>query len=200
MEMRASIAKASMFSKIAHEIIAQKRKYNGEPYYRHPAGVASLLYNWISFEPEDVIISAYLHDIVEDVYPINSFFSIDLIRSEFGEKIANIVLELTDERHEGNRAERHKLKLEKYKNFSCEAAVVKVADMIDNAHSIKNNDKKFFDLYSKECKDILDILKSILDKEKMTFDQQKLYCNWGHEIISGDGIHGLIKLLESLVN
>lgn len=75
------IKKAFYFAKRAHK---NQKRVSGEPYFIHPLTVAYYLLEWNLDEP--TIIAGLLHDVVED-----TSITIDQIREEFGEKIAELV-------------------------------------------------------------------------------------------------------------
>lgn len=66
------------------------RRRTGEPYIYHPLEVARIVAGEIGLG-ETAIISALLHDVVED----NQDYTLDMIRENFGEKVAYIVDGLT---------------------------------------------------------------------------------------------------------
>ncbi len=76
-----AVKKAYDVAKAAHE--GQKRK-SGEPYFIHPLAAAEYIAEWGLDETS--IISALLHDVAED-----TDYSIEKIKSEFGEEVAFIV-------------------------------------------------------------------------------------------------------------
>ena len=75
------IKKAYDIAKEAHE--NQKRR-SGEPYIMHPVAVAQILFNFGM--DNECIISALLHDVVEDTK-----VSIDFIKETFGDEVALLV-------------------------------------------------------------------------------------------------------------
>lgn len=75
------IKKAYDIAKAAHQ--DQKRR-SGEPYIMHPVAVAQILFNFGM--DNECIISALLHDVVEDTK-----VSIDFIRETFGDEVALLV-------------------------------------------------------------------------------------------------------------
>lgn len=75
------IKKAYDIAKEAHK--DQKRR-SGEPYIMHPVAVAEILFNFGM--DNECIISALLHDVVEDTK-----VSIDFIRENFGDEVALLV-------------------------------------------------------------------------------------------------------------
>lgn len=77
---------------LAHELHAeQTRKGSGIPYIGHLMGVASIVMEYGG--DEDAVVAALLHDAVEDCggLPV-----LERIRTEFGERVADIVDGCTD--------------------------------------------------------------------------------------------------------
>ncbi|MBN1925473.1 MAG: bifunctional (p)ppGpp synthetase/guanosine-3',5'-bis(diphosphate) 3'-pyrophosphohydrolase [Prolixibacteraceae bacterium] len=81
-----TIHKAFDFSNKAHEGVRRK---SGEPYIMHPLAVATIVTKEIGLGTKS-IVSSILHDVVED-----TDYTLDDIKSMFGEKIASIVDGLT---------------------------------------------------------------------------------------------------------
>jgi (p)ppGpp synthase/HD superfamily hydrolase len=148
------ILKTIEFATKAHG--EQKRKYTGEPYIVHPISVMNRIKDLgIS---GDILHAAILHDVVEDT-PV----SLEEIRMDFGDRIANIVEELTDVYTSAkypnlNRKERKKLEIERLSKISKEAQTIKLSDIIDNIPSIMDNDPGFGRVYIQEKIGILNVL------------------------------------------
>ncbi len=83
---KAVIKKAYETAREAHK---EQRRKSGEPYIFHPIAVAKIVASEIGLGPTS-IVSALLHDTVED-----TDITIDYLRREFGEKVAQIVDGLT---------------------------------------------------------------------------------------------------------
>jgi len=81
------VRKAFIMASQAHFTM---RRRTGEPYIYHPLEVARIVADEIGLG-ETAIISALLHDVVED----NPDYTLDMIRQKFGEKVAYIVDGLT---------------------------------------------------------------------------------------------------------
>ena len=148
------VKKAKEFATKAHGNINQRRKYTNEPYIVHPASVAKLVSDIT--DDEEMISAGWLHDVVEDTN-----ITIEEIRKEFGNNIALLVSELTDisKPEDGNRKTRKQIDLEHISIASLRAKTIKLADLIDNSHSIAENDAKFAKIYMKEKKALLGVLK-----------------------------------------
>ncbi len=114
----------------------KKSGHNPKPVVLHSMRVADLLWN-IGI-PQQYIISAILHDILEDTKVINSDLSI-----EFGDDIANIVESLTF--HKKEDFKQSFLASKKDPNV----AAIRAADLIDNSNyynleeSLENNGDLF---------------------------------------------------------
>ena len=113
-----------------HQHRDQKRKMNGIPYIVHPFSVAWLLAE--QTKDEDVIAAALLHDVLEDTdgYGYN-----DIVR-DFGERVAKIVNEVTEETGL-DWQERKEKYIENLKNASEEALMLATADKIHNLSAIR---------------------------------------------------------------
>lgn len=85
-EDQALITKAFNLANGAHD---KMRRKSGEPYILHPIAVAKIATTEIGLGTNS-IVSALLHDVVED-----TDFTIEDIRMQFGDKVANIVDGLT---------------------------------------------------------------------------------------------------------
>ena len=137
------IIKAQHFAAKAH--YGQKRKYTGEDYIAHPKTVASLLR--AVHADDKMIAAAWLHDVVED-----TDVTIDDIRAEFGDDVAELVDAVTDvSRPEyGNRTTRKRFDREHIAAATERAKCIKLADLIDNSRSITEHDPGFAKVYMRE--------------------------------------------------
>jgi (p)ppGpp synthase/HD superfamily hydrolase len=149
---------AELFAFKAHASIDQKRKYTNDPYIIHPINVAYLVR--IVGGSEDMICAAYLHDILEDVYPLNKYFNEEIIKEKFGENVLNLVKWLTDKsrKEDGNREIRKKIDRENISKAPMQAKTIKLADLIDNSITITKYDPNFSKIYLKEKRLILPFL------------------------------------------
>jgi (p)ppGpp synthase/HD superfamily hydrolase len=145
------IQKAKKICIKAHDSIGHKRKYTEEPYHIHPERVANLVATVTS--DEEVIAAAYLHDVLEDVAPTNSDFNADAIREIFGERVLQLVLEVTDvtTSADGNRAARKAIDRAHLAKASQEGKIIKLADLIDNVIDISKHDPNFAKIFKKEA-------------------------------------------------
>ena len=148
------IEKARVFATAAHTAAAQLRKYTNEPYIVHPAEVASIIDN-LEGTSAEMVAAAWLHDVVED-----TGVTIEIIRAEFGEKVAELVGWLTDvsRPEQGNRATRKAIDRAHTAMASAEAQTIKLADLISNCSSIKEHDANFAKTYFEEKRLLLEVL------------------------------------------
>lgn len=113
------------------------------PYICHPIDVCLVL-SQAGIEDEDVLCAGMLHDVVEDC----GISHADLAE-EFGSKIADLVLEVSDD-PSLHGDERKKAQIEKVKSMSNSAKLIKVADKICNLKDILWNPPVDWDVLQKE--------------------------------------------------
>ncbi len=126
------ILKALHFASVKHK--DQRRKdIQATPYINHPIEVAEILWNLGEIYDPVVIISALLHDTIEDTETTS-----EEIRNLFGIQICSIVEEVTDDKGLA-KAERKQRQIEKASKISREAQFVKLADKISNVRGLASN-------------------------------------------------------------
>ncbi len=146
--------KAMHFAEAAHASINQRRKYTGEPYIAHPAAVVELVRSVP--HTEAMLAASWLHDTVEDT-PV----TLAEIEREFGGEVARLVEQLTDvsKSEDGNRKRRKAIDRDHTAQASPEAKTIKLADLIDNTHSIVVHDPNFAKAYLAEKALLLEVLR-----------------------------------------
>jgi len=131
-EMPASLGvliKAIAFAADKHR--KQRRKdADGSPYINHPISLADVLINEGNVTDVTVLCAAVLHDTIEDTNTTR-----EELASLFGDPIASIVLEVTDNKTLDKQV-RKQLQIEHASNISKEAKLVKLADKICNLRDI----------------------------------------------------------------
>ncbi len=147
---------ALVWATCAHAEMNQVRKYTGEPYITHPIAVMMILKNLAdetdAVVTDEMLAAALLHDVIED-----TFRNYVEVRRSFGETVANMVLELTDQ-EQGNRATRKFFAKQRLSMASADVQTIKLADLIDNTSSIVEHDPKFAATYLAEKRDLLTVL------------------------------------------
>ena len=78
----------------------------------------------------DVVVAALLHDVVED-----AGITSDKISKEFGQRVADIVMEVTDDKSLP-KDERKRLQVEHAPRKSRQAKLIKMADKISNLRTV----------------------------------------------------------------
>jgi len=151
------VQKALQFATDAHK--DQMRKYTHEPYIVHPKAVADMVAD--TDATQEQVAAALLHDVVEDTQ-----FTLEDIKLEFGDTVADLVFWLTDVDHShGNRKQRKQKDRDRLSQAPAQAQIIKVADFIDNTKSIVEHDPKFAKLYLQEKMDMLAVLTKVKDTD-----------------------------------
>ena len=147
------VERARIFATAAHSAVAQMRKYTHEPYIVHPAEVVSIVRSVP--HTEAMLAAAWLHDTVED-----TGVTIEVIRAEFGDEVAELVGWLTDvsRPEDGNRAVRKAMDREHSAMAPAAAQTVKLADLISNSRSITTHDAAFAKTYLEEKRLLLEVM------------------------------------------
>lgn len=126
------ILKAACFAALKHT--GQTRKGpDRAPYINHPLEVANLLISLGGVVDPDILIAAFLHDTVED-----TDVTTDEIREMFGQRVAGIVAEVTDDKSL-QKQERKIKQVEHAPHLSVEAKQLKMCDKISNITDIVSN-------------------------------------------------------------
>jgi guanosine-3',5'-bis(diphosphate) 3'-pyrophosphohydrolase len=152
----------------SHKHRDQRRKDNiASPYINHPISLANVLCNEGKITNAKVICAALLHDTIEDTETTS-----DELKSRFGKRITNIVLEVTDNKSLP-KVERKLAQIDHAKNASKRAKLVKLADKICN------------------LRDIL-----FTPPADWTISRKREYFDWSNAVV--DQIRGTNKKLERI--
>jgi (p)ppGpp synthase/HD superfamily hydrolase len=166
----AKIDEAIAFAAIAHA--DQRRKYTGDPYIVHPVEVMQILRQDSGTQvSEEQCIAAVLHDVVEDT-PV----TLSSIERRFGETVAALVFDLTEQVVPGNRKVRKEAERQRLATISPAAQSIKYADLISNTKSIVEYDADFARVYLAEKSLILEV---------MTEGDESLYRKAYESLIEG---------------
>jgi (p)ppGpp synthase/HD superfamily hydrolase len=146
------VARARRYAEHAHNAIDHRRKYSGRPYTEHLERVAARVAE-VTGDPV-AVAAAWLHDVVEDTPSTHAE-----IEREFGPRVAELVHALTDvEKDHGNRAARKAADRDRIARAPALAHTVKLADVIDNAEDIAENDPHFARVFLREMEALLEVL------------------------------------------
>ena len=121
--------KALKFAAEKHTL--QRRKgYDKIPYINHPVKVVHLLHVIASETDAELLAAAVLHDVLEDTST-----SEQEMREAFGDRITNIVLEVTDDMTMSYE-DRKRSQVKRAPTLSADAKKIKIADKISNIRDI----------------------------------------------------------------
>ena len=133
--------------KFAHKVHRlQIRKETTIPYISHLLSVAGLVLE--SGGDEDLAIAGLLHDAVEDAEDISGEEMSVLIRSEFGDRVADIVDGCSDAKSSTGGSKppwksRKKAYIKHLSSASIDVLRVSIADKVHNARSIATDQDRF---------------------------------------------------------
>lgn len=116
---------AYLWAKRKHDDTYAIRNHSGERYFVHPEGVAKVVLAYGG--TKDEVIAALAHDTLEDT---NTTF--EEIETLFGENVANIVNEVTNNKQEINRIGKELYISNELITCSESALFVKLADILYN--------------------------------------------------------------------
>lgn len=144
------------------------------PYINHLIHVGKLLTQVGGITDQDLILAAILHDIIEDTANSTSEKKglEELIRQKFGNKVLQIVLEVTDDKSLPEHI-RKKLQVIETPKKSFEAKQLKIADKISNMMDIIHHPPK-----------------------NWSIEEKQAYFEWSKQVV--DGIKGTNEKLEIL--
>jgi (p)ppGpp synthase/HD superfamily hydrolase len=164
------------FANKAHS--GQKRKYTGEDYIVHPMRVALAgIYAGGHTANRTAVAAALLHDVVEDTSvtfdELRLFLSRVFINHADTAEIMRLVIALTDVYTKDNFIElnRHQRKKEERvrmgDTFDSTLYQIKLADMLDNQHSINKYDPSFAKTFNAEYLSFLELAANHFGKEEL---------------------------------
>jgi (p)ppGpp synthase/HD superfamily hydrolase len=139
----ALVARAADFAARAHAMHKRKGAAQ-EPYVNHLAEVALLVAEATRGENAVLIAAAWLHDTLEDTITER-----EELESLFGEDVASIVAEVTDDKSLPKR-ERKRLQIETAPGKSGAARMLKIADKTSNVRALAKSPPMGWDLRRRE--------------------------------------------------
>ena len=148
------LVKAMAFAAERHK--DQRRKdREASPYINHPLALVDVLVREADIHDHRIIISALLHDTIEDTETTGVE-----IEEEFGAAVRGIVEEVTDDKHLGRSACKRR-QIERAPHLSTEARAVKLADKICNLRDIARQAPVGWEL--ERCQAYFDWAKQVID-------------------------------------
>ena len=153
------ILKALEFASLKHR--DQRRKdADASPYINHPIALANVLACDGGVTDSAVLVAAILHDTLEDTQTTPAE-----LREQFGEKIAEIVGEVTDDKTL-LKEERKRLQIDHASSISREAKLVKLADKICKVRDVADHTPAKLDLERR--REYFDWAKAVVDNMRGT--------------------------------
>lgn len=155
----------------AHKHRDQRRKdKDASPYINHPIALANVLWQEGGVRDPHVIAAALLHDTLEDTET-----SWQELRGEFGEEIADVVLEVTDTKWIKKEV-RKRLQVARARYSSAMAKHVKLADKICNVRDLAAHPPANWPLERKRqyfdwAKEVVDQLRGTHAELERRFDE-----------------------------
>jgi guanosine-3',5'-bis(diphosphate) 3'-pyrophosphohydrolase len=114
--------------------VHQRRKgIAQEPYINHLLEVASLVTEATGGSDPNLVIAALLHDAIED-----QEVPVEIIAREFGKRVADILMEVTDDKSLP-KVERKRKQIESASKKSKGAKLIKLADKTSNLRTIASS-------------------------------------------------------------
>lgn len=107
-----------------------RKDQRGSPYITHPLSVAQAIYEIGGVEETDILVSAILHDTIEDTDTSEAE-----IKEKFGEYILAIILEVTDDKSL-EKMERKRRQVAHAGGLSYAARIIKLADKLVNCRDV----------------------------------------------------------------
>lgn len=129
------VGKVWQFTKDKHDATGAIRKHSGNPYFEHPESVAKLAVAYGG--NDDQVTAAFLHDTLEDTDT-----SYDELKMVFGEKVADLVSEITNDRSEIDRVGKEEYINQELLSLSDDALFVKLCDMLHNCEDYPRESQK----------------------------------------------------------
>jgi guanosine-3',5'-bis(diphosphate) 3'-pyrophosphohydrolase len=155
----AAVLRALAFAADKHR--DQRRKdAAASPYINHPIALANVLVREGGVSEPEVVAAALLHDTLEDTQT-----SPAELRAAFGERVAGIVAEVTDDKSLP-KAERKRLQIEHAAAISREAKLVKLADKICNLRDMAEHPPASWDLARR--REYFDWARAVIDRLRGT--------------------------------
>jgi (p)ppGpp synthase/HD superfamily hydrolase len=154
----ASIQRILAAARFAAEKHASQRRKgeNGEPYFNHLLEVAELIAASSRDLDVELVMAAFLHDIVEDTGVTSSE-----LEKRFGKAVADLVAEVTDDKSLPKET-RKQLQVEETPEKSARAQTLKLADKISNLRAIITTPPVGWNL-----------------------DRKRQYFEWAKQVVSG---------------
>ena len=134
---------------MAENVHQFQQRNDGTPYFWHPTRVTKILLDELTITEPDILITALLHDTLEDSDILNS----EVLEYNFGNYVSYLVEMLTKEIRVEDGPLREKIDreyVERLKKAPEDCLVIKLADRLDNFRCLEFNLKRNPYKYVKE--------------------------------------------------
>ena len=163
------VLKAIEFAARKHRDQRRKDK-RASPYINHPIALANVLWFEGGVTDPVVLAAALLHDTLEDTET-----SWQELRGEFGDAVAEVVLEVTDVKWL-KKDVRKRLQVSRAKHSSTQARLVKLADKIVNLRDVASHPPANWSLerrrdYFEWAKEVINQLRGTHPELERRFDE-----------------------------
>lgn len=159
----------------------RKRKGDKRPYILHPVSVAKRIFDNRFDNPYLKAIVALCHDCVEDEFEDHEE-GFKIIREKFGDRVADLVGELTLNKTKYSELGKDKYLLEELTNMSSDALDIKLCDRLDNVSEMENMKPDFQVYYSKHTRYVFDNLKRDLTEKQLKIIIEIMTIISGYEL------------------
>jgi guanosine-3',5'-bis(diphosphate) 3'-pyrophosphohydrolase len=160
------VSEAADLAARRHNGMARKGRGN-EPYINHLADVANILAEVTDGADAELVAAAWVHDAVEDTETTR-----DELAEKFGERVAVLVVEVTDDMSLP-KAQRRQKQIEDAPRKSPGAKLIKIADKISNIRARIHSDPS-----DEERTDLTD------------------YVDWAEQVVAGcRGVNAALDLM-----
>lgn len=158
--------RAWIFAKEAHK--DQVRKFINQPYFdAHVQKVNAIVKQHTG--DSEILSASLLHDVIEDCFEDDDI-GYEIIKSKFGKRIADLVLEVTskgdeiDHDYDGSKTN---YLIDKMIHMSDDALIIKLADRLQNISDAFTASERFRNKYFLETTTIMDEL----EKNRTSFNR-----------------------------
>jgi len=176
-EAREKALEALELAERAHR--GQVRDEGGQ-YVLHPIRATLILLEDMGIKDIDIVCASLLHDVIEDTN-----VDIEIIKEQFGNKVAELVERVTRERPE-DETEEQKVKSKQKKiralaESDKETRLIKLCDRLDNRYSQEfipenHSSQKKFERWNKEFRQYISIAKATNKKLYELFKEYEIEC------------------------
>lgn len=145
------VQKALLFAYRKHK--GQSRR-DGTEYITHPIRVANYISKFVENDNLDtLIICSYLHDTLEDTDT-----TYEEIRNIFGKRIADMVLELTNDKELRKKVGKTECLKQGILGMNEDSLTVKLCDRLDNVSDLTTSSEEFRQKYLKQTLELIEFM------------------------------------------